>query len=190
MDPDSWDNALEVPYRNRGYELPVKNIGGRRVRIHSLMAPRFDCGRVLLAGDAARPGTRRTSDTRCPSHAPVRASASLDRASGGFLGWPLTSDYMCRPPFVYPRWLYGCARDHGERLHRHSTAEHIMSQPPRGISEFKFLGAFAARYHGDAFTWSDADNDPDPPPCRWYWSWEGISPQLGAELDSLTGLKS
>lgn len=53
MDPDNWEDAKKVLFRNLGFEMPVENLGGGRVRIHSLMAPRFDHGRVLLAGDAA-----------------------------------------------------------------------------------------------------------------------------------------
>jgi len=53
MDPDSWEDAREILFRNLGFELPVEKLGGGLVRIHSLIAPRFDYGRVLLAGDAA-----------------------------------------------------------------------------------------------------------------------------------------
>jgi 2-polyprenyl-6-methoxyphenol hydroxylase-like FAD-dependent oxidoreductase len=53
MDPDSWEDAKRIFLRNVGFEQPVRNLGGGRVRIHSLIAPRFDHGRVLLAGDAA-----------------------------------------------------------------------------------------------------------------------------------------
>jgi len=53
MDPDSWEDAKEILFRNIGFELPVRKLSGGRVRIHSLIAPRFDHGRVLLAGDAA-----------------------------------------------------------------------------------------------------------------------------------------
>ncbi len=52
-DPDDWEDTKKVLFRNLGFEIPVENLGGGRVRIHSLMAPRFDHGRVLLAGDAA-----------------------------------------------------------------------------------------------------------------------------------------
>jgi hypothetical protein len=53
MDPDDWDDTRERLYRNLGFEVPVEKVSGGRVPIHSVIVPRFDHGRVLLAGDAA-----------------------------------------------------------------------------------------------------------------------------------------
>lgn len=53
FDPEDWEATRTLLFRNIGYEFPVKKVSGGLVRIHSLMAPRFAHGRVLLAGDAA-----------------------------------------------------------------------------------------------------------------------------------------
>ncbi|MDX6740042.1 FAD-dependent monooxygenase [Actinocorallia sp. A-T 12471] len=53
VDADDWDAYREILFRNVGFEFPVEKINGGRVRVHSLIAPHFDHGRVFLAGDAA-----------------------------------------------------------------------------------------------------------------------------------------
>jgi hypothetical protein len=131
-----------------------------------------------------------------PGGRPVLAYRPLERyerrpvwieAGERYLGWPLERDYMCRPPFVYPRWLYPLVRAHGEALFEVSVERYAMSQPPRGFSEFTALGGYAHRHHPEAFRWVDADTFTDPSPFRWYWSWGGIDPALRAELDELIG---
>ncbi|MDQ6731325.1 MAG: FAD-dependent monooxygenase [Actinomycetota bacterium] len=52
-DPADWEATRQILYRNVGYEFPVKPLAGGHVRVHSMIAPRFDHGRVFLAGDAA-----------------------------------------------------------------------------------------------------------------------------------------
>lgn len=53
VDPDDWETARKLFYRNIGFEIEVEAISGGQVRVHSLLAPQFRRGRVLLAGDAA-----------------------------------------------------------------------------------------------------------------------------------------
>ncbi|WP_433733273.1 FAD-dependent monooxygenase [Nocardia sp. CA-129566] len=53
MDPDDWQAARQVLYRNVGFEFDVEALSGGRVRIHSLLTPEFRSGRIFLAGDAA-----------------------------------------------------------------------------------------------------------------------------------------
>lgn len=53
VDPDDWEAVRKLLHRNVGFEFDVEPISGGTVRIHSLIAPRFRQGRVLLAGDAA-----------------------------------------------------------------------------------------------------------------------------------------
>ena len=53
FDPDSWEDAKRLLYRNVGFAFPVKNLGGGKVGIHSLILPRFDHGRTFFVGDAA-----------------------------------------------------------------------------------------------------------------------------------------
>lgn len=52
-DPGDWEATREILYRNIGFEFPVEPVAGGHVRVHSLIAPQFDHGRVFLAGDAA-----------------------------------------------------------------------------------------------------------------------------------------
>lgn len=53
VDADDWEAVRKLLYRNVGFEFDVQSISGGTVRIHSLIAPQFRRGRVLLAGDAA-----------------------------------------------------------------------------------------------------------------------------------------
>ncbi len=53
VDADDWAGNQEVILRNIGFVTPMTPLSGGRVRIHSLIAPRFNDGRVFLAGDAA-----------------------------------------------------------------------------------------------------------------------------------------
>ncbi|MGE0216825.1 FAD-dependent monooxygenase [Mycolicibacterium sp.] len=52
-DADDWDRARQVLIRNVGFEFDATPISGGAVMIHSLLAPEFRHGRILLAGDAA-----------------------------------------------------------------------------------------------------------------------------------------
>jgi hypothetical protein len=53
VDPDNWESVRQYLYRNIGAEFPVEPEFGGTVTFHSLMAPKYDHGRVFLAGDAA-----------------------------------------------------------------------------------------------------------------------------------------
>ena len=52
-DPNSWEDTKKIILRNIGFDTPLKNLGGGAVSIHSLVVPRFNQGRIFLAGDAA-----------------------------------------------------------------------------------------------------------------------------------------
>jgi 2-polyprenyl-6-methoxyphenol hydroxylase-like FAD-dependent oxidoreductase len=52
-DPNSWEDTRKIILRNIGFDTPLTNLGGGAVSIHSLIVPRFNQGRVFLAGDAA-----------------------------------------------------------------------------------------------------------------------------------------
>lgn len=53
VDPNDWETTRKLFYRNIGFEIDVEAISGGQVRVHSLLAPHFRRGRVVLAGDAA-----------------------------------------------------------------------------------------------------------------------------------------
>lgn len=52
-DLTDWERVRAQFIRNVGQEIDVTPIDGGPIQLHSLMAPRFDHDRVLLAGDAA-----------------------------------------------------------------------------------------------------------------------------------------
>jgi 2-polyprenyl-6-methoxyphenol hydroxylase-like FAD-dependent oxidoreductase len=52
-DPNNWEDMKKIILRNVGFDTPLTNLGGGSVRIHSLILPRFDHGRIFFAGDAA-----------------------------------------------------------------------------------------------------------------------------------------
>lgn len=101
----------------------------------------------------------------------------------GFLGWPVTHDFMRHPPFTFPRWLYPEVREYARVTHRTNLAEYVLGRPPRGFSEFNVLGAYAYARHRPAFAWTGTG----PELCRWYWSRAGIDPALHRELEVLVG---
>jgi hypothetical protein len=110
------------------------------------------------------------------------------RPTEEFLGREVTFDFMQRPPFVFPRWLYGRLRDHAVRRHGVDLERYVLSRPPRGFSEFNALGAYAHAYHHERFAWVDAGADPRAPTCRWYWSWGGLDAATADEVRELVGL--
>jgi hypothetical protein len=60
-----------------------------------------------------------------------------------FLQRQVEYEYMRTPPYTFPRWIYGALREHALRLHGVPLERYILSQPPRGFSEFNALGAYA-----------------------------------------------
>lgn len=53
LDGDDWEACRAMLFRSVGAEFDVEPIGGGTFITHSLLAPRYDFGRVALAGDAA-----------------------------------------------------------------------------------------------------------------------------------------
>jgi hypothetical protein len=103
-----------------------------------------------------------------------------------FLGWTVPYDFMCQPPFAFPRWLYADVRNHAIDLHNVTLESYVRSRPPRGFSEFNVLGGFAHRRHHDCFSWVDASvDDSGKPFCRWYWSWDRVDPATRSDLEAL-----
>ena len=125
----------------------------------------------------------------------IRATERLGRAypwknaTEKFLAWPVETDYMQAPPFCYPRWLYSRVRDHSLAQHALELETYVLAQPSRGFSEHNVLGAYAWRYHHEAFRWIDGDTDLEVKRhCRWYWSWGGMDRATRAELSALLEL--
>jgi len=102
-----------------------------------------------------------------------------------FLGWPVAHDYMCHPPFLFPRGLYAEVRAHATSVHGVDIETYLAAQPRRGFSEFNVLGALAWARHREAFAWIDAETSPRAPRCRWYWSWGGIDPAIRLEIERI-----
>ncbi|WP_100811188.1 MULTISPECIES: FAD-dependent monooxygenase [unclassified Microbacterium] len=53
VDPDDWSSVSAYYLRQLGTDTELESLGGGQLMVHSVMAPRYDHGRVLLAGDAA-----------------------------------------------------------------------------------------------------------------------------------------
>ncbi len=100
-----------------------------------------------------------------------------------FLGRPMPYEFMRRPPYTFPRWLYPALRDHAVKAHRMDVSEYVLAQPLRGFSEFNALAGYAYWRHRDSFEWC-TDPDPDPP-CRVYWSWGGLDLATSREIEAL-----
>lgn len=105
------------------------------------------------------------------------------RPTSAFLGRDVSCDFMCRPPFTFPRWLYLHARSFCRMAHGIELAEYVSRCPPRGFSEFNVLGALAfADFHG-AFEWIEEGTVQRDEFCRWYWSWEGLDRKTRSEIE-------
>lgn len=122
----------------------------------------------------------------------VRTDACADRhwpwrqPTEQFLRWPVREDFMQQPPFVFPGWLYHEVREFSLQTHHIDLETYVISQPPRGFSEFNVLAAFAFRHHHDRFLWLDRQRRDLPPPfCRWYWSWQGVDAHTRSEIQAL-----
>jgi hypothetical protein len=108
------------------------------------------------------------------------------RLSEQFLRRPVAFDFMRRPPFVYPRWLYGAIREYAFRVHGTHLAEHILAQPPHGFSEFNAMGALAHYHYYDRFNWLRLERrERDETHCRWFWSWGGLSTADAQEIEAI-----
>lgn len=139
----------------------------------------------------ARPTT--PEDLLDASERPIIATrpyAALDRhwpwrgPTEAALGWSVELDFMQRPPFVYPRWLYGALRAHVAAVHGQGIEAYVTSRPPRGFSEFNALGALAHARHRESFCFADAVELGEGA-CRWYWSWGGLDERTRREIEGL-----
>ena len=111
--------------------------------------------------------------------------------TGRFLGRTLHANFMRRQPMVFPRWIYGELRNYTEGLHGTDLEAYVISQPPRGFSEFDALGGYAYTFHRDLFQWLTLRaNEPNETVCKWYWSWGGITSQIAKEIALVLSLDS
>jgi hypothetical protein len=102
-----------------------------------------------------------------------------------FLGFAVDLDFMQRPPFVYPRWLYPLLRRHCLNTHGLSIEQYVTNQMPRGFSEFNALGAYAFAYCAEAFDFPRIDTaQASSQHCDWYWSWGGLTPQIRQRIEA------
>jgi hypothetical protein len=102
-----------------------------------------------------------------------------------FLGSPVAFDFMCHPPFTFPRWLYARVREHAQAVHRMNLETYLERQPPRGFSEFNVLGALAWMRWPQSLTWIECAGQVPDAPCRWYWSWDRVDAGTRREIEAL-----
>jgi hypothetical protein len=107
------------------------------------------------------------------------------KPTDAFLGLPVVFDFMCHPPFTFPRWLYARVREHAVTEHGLDIDAYLERQPPRGFSEFNVLGAFAWLRWREHFAWASWHGDDRRSPCRWYWSWDRVRPETRAGIDEI-----
>jgi hypothetical protein len=164
-------------------------------QVTKLYADQFVDADIIVHVDADCVFTRSTwpEDLAPGGHpqVPTRPIAELGRhypwrrPTQEFLGFAVDLDFMQQPPFVYPRWLYPLLRRHCLATHGQSIERYVMSQPPRGFSEFNALGAYAFRHHAEAFDFPPIGSAEAPPPrCDWYWSWGGVTPDIRERIEA------
>lgn len=101
-----------------------------------------------------------------------------------FLGWAPTHDFLQCPPFTFPSWLYKEIRAFSIRDNHMELSQWILSQPPRGFSEFNVLGAYAYSKYPDHFIWIRATDIGEwERVCHWYWSWAGMDHKTRNDLE-------
>ncbi len=167
-------------------------------QVTKLHADRFSDAELICHVDSDCIFTRRVTpdDLIDDGGRPIIATRPYDelgrhwpwrRPTEAALGWSVELDFMQRPPFSYPRWLYAAVRDHIAAVHRQDIASYVTSRPPRGFSEFNALGAFAHARHADRFRFVDASACTEEAACRWYWSWAGLDDATRVEIEGLVG---
>jgi hypothetical protein len=130
--------------------------------------------------DAGRPFVLMEPYARLDPHVPWRALTEH------FLGEDVTHEFMRRPPYTFPRWLYPELRQRCHARHGMPLDQYVLSRPPRGFSEFNALGAYAYRHHRGAFSWVDAGGGGVPPdPCRVFWSRQRLDDAVLQEIRAL-----
>lgn len=177
VDPNNWNAARAVLYRNIGFEFDVEPISGGRVRIHSLLSPKFRADRIFFAGD----------------------SAHLISPMGGFgmnlgigdaadLGWKLAAvlngwggptllDSYGTERSAVIGWIQEACVGNTSRSPESFTAEGICADTSEGaalrqeigrrialakIEEFKSFGAqLGTNYHGSPIVVPDGTEPPD-----------------------------
>lgn len=153
-----------------------------------------DCGLIChLDSDCLFQRPTRPSDLLVDGRPRIvtRPNAPLGRhypwrgCTEAFLGMPVELDFMCRPPFVFPRGLYAELRAYCDERHGVPLDRYVLSRPPRGFSEFNALGTYAWHRHRDAFAFVDIECA-GPACCEWFWSWDGVDAmraRIGEILD-------
>jgi hypothetical protein len=82
--------------------------------------------------------------------------------------------------------LYREIRDWSLREKDVALSDWVLSQPPRGFSEFNVLAGYAHTHHPDAFEWVPVDTlSPNDRRCEWFWSWGGLDAELRLQIDHL-----
>lgn len=99
-------------------------------------------------------------------------------------GIPVEYEYMRRMPLVYPRALYGAAREVIEKHNGKTFREFIACIPGRHFSEFNVLGAVAEALHPEWFYFLDTTAGELPEPTvKQFWSWGNLSVAIQDEME-------
>jgi FkbM family methyltransferase len=103
-----------------------------------------------------------------------------------FMQCEIENEFMRRFPIMMPRWLYGKLREFSAKQHKQIISQYIVNQPARAFSEFNALGAYAWKFHHDAFEWVNTVERPLPLPyAKQFFSWGGITDEVKQEIDTI-----
>ncbi len=175
-DASSWDFAREGLFRNVGFEFEVNPVSGGAVKIHSLLAPEFQYGRVLLAGDAAH------------LISPMGGfGMNLGVGDAADLGWKLAAvlqgwggpallDSYAQERRPVISWIQDACLGNTERSPDSFVREGMSASTPEGaalreaigkevravkVAEFQSFGAqLGSHYHGSPIIVSDGTTPP------------------------------
>lgn len=92
---------------------------------------------------------------------------------------------MCRHPTVLPKWMYSKFRAHVESVQKMPFREFVLLQKnefPQTFAEFPSLGAYAWKFHRNAFHWIDISETGSAGAPKdlqkAYWSHGGLAQKM------------
>ena len=93
-----------------------------------------------------------------------------------FFGEPPEYEFMRRQPFMFPAWILPKLREFCFERHSRKMSQYVMESGK--FSEWNMAGAFAWKYHRDAFSWINTDEETLPLRVNQFWSHDPIEKNI------------
>ncbi len=96
------------------------------------------------------------------------------------------AEFMRRHPQVIPRWALQEFRGFIAEKHGVSLEHYISVQPGRAFSEFNTIGHYLWLHHREKIHFMNTEDFLPPAVLLQKWSWGGLTPEIRAELETIT----